>query len=112
MCTAEKPSEQRNSDWYEPQLDLPQKLDSIDIELGRMVDAIKALVKAEARFAPRTYRPLIEEVILCLHQSRRLSREQRDLMIDFIENDTWATSLSEMLDLIDRLREKKDDGNK
>ena len=105
MCTAERTSNQRNSEWYEPQLDLLRGLDLIDIELGRMVDAIKALVKVEARFTPLAYRALIEEVTWCFHQCRKLSNEQRLLVIDFIEDDTWETSLSEMLGLIDRLGE-------
>ncbi len=112
MCTAEETSKQRNSDWYEPQLDLPRGLDLIDLELGRMVDAIKTLVKVEARFTPFAYRALIQEVTWCFHQCRKLSNEQRLLVIEFIEDDTWATSLSEMLDLIDLLGVKKVDGNK
>ena len=111
MCTVQETTKERNSDWYEPQLDIPRALDLIDFELGRMVDAIKALVKAEARFTPLAYRALIQEVTLCFHQCRKLSIEQRLLVIEFIEDDTWETSLSEMLDLIDRLGRKKIDGN-
>lgn len=111
MCTSEGSSKQSIFEWYEPQLDLPRTLDLIDFELGRMVDAVKALVKVEARFTPFAYRGLIAEVSWCLHQCRRLSKEQRLVIIDFIEDDTWATSLSEMLRLIDRLGEIKNNEN-
>ncbi|TRZ86751.1 MAG: hypothetical protein D4R83_04045 [Streptomycetaceae bacterium] len=112
MCTAEGTTKQSKSQWYEPQLDLPRTLDLIDLELGRMVDAIKALVKVEARFTPNSYRGLIAEVSWCFNQCRKLTKEQRLVIIDFIEDDTWATSLSEMLRLIDRLGEIKNNENK
>ena len=111
MCTAEEICSQSNSQWYEPQPVLPRTLDLIDFELGRMVDAVKALMKVEARFTPFAYRGLIAEVSWCLHQCRRLSKEQRLVIIDFIEDDTWATSLSEMLHLLDRLSEIKNNEN-
>lgn len=111
MCTVVGSGEQNSSKWYEPQLDLPRAFDLIDFELGRMVDAVKALVKVEARFTPFAYRGLIAEVSWCLHQCRGISKEQRLVIIDFIEDDTWATSLSEMLRLLDRLSEIKNNEN-
>lgn len=105
MSNSKEVSKAPKFEWRESQLDLPRELDLIDFELIRMVNAFKSLMQTDARFTPLPFRGLIEEVRCCLHKSRKMSLGQPKLVLSFLEQDTWETSLLEMHGLIDGIGE-------